>query len=79
VLLGYAGAIDASLEIGMALWRRRWCNTTLDLRAFGLKRGQTFDGDSQMVDGAIELFCSRVSGFQQVILAPPIFSASFLS
>jgi len=68
VLLGYAGAIEASLEIGDGFVATQVVQYDLDLRAFGLKRGQTFDGDSQMVDGAIELFAPVLSGFKKVIL-----------
>ncbi len=68
VLIGYAGAIDESLHIGDGITASRVLQYDLDLRAFGLGRGQTFDGDANRVGPAMELFPVQIDGFREVVL-----------
>jgi len=68
VLLGYAGAIDASLAIGEGILATQVVQYDLDLRAFGLQRGQTFDEHSKVVASKVDLFAPALSGFKPVVL-----------
>lgn len=68
VLLGYAGAIDPSLAIADLIMATKVVQYDLDLRSFGLQRGQTFDGDGKVVPGSIDLFAPDLKGFKKVVL-----------
>jgi adenosylhomocysteine nucleosidase len=68
VLLGYAGAIDAGLAIGDGFVATKVVQYDLDLRAFALQRGQTFDENSKVAASTIDLYAPALSGFKQVVL-----------
>ncbi len=56
LLVGYAGGIDPSLSIGDCVLATEVIQYELDLRPFGLKRGETFGRDPNEVLGELPLY-----------------------
>lgn len=68
VLLGYAGALDPCLDIADLVVATKVVQYDLDLRAFGLQRGQTFDGGGKIVPASIDLYAPDLNGSKKVVL-----------
>ncbi|MBI9096195.1 MAG: 5'-methylthioadenosine/S-adenosylhomocysteine nucleosidase [Sphaerochaeta sp.] len=66
LLVGYAGGIDAQLAIGDCVLATEVIQYELDLRAFGLKRGETLSRVPNEVLGELSLF---VPPYEKAILA----------
>ncbi len=56
LLVGYAGGIDPELAIGDCLFATEIVQYELDLRSFGLKRGETLGREPNEVLGELSLF-----------------------
>lgn len=56
LMVGYAGAIDPSLQIGDCILATEIIQYELDLRSFGLKRGETFGRAPNEILGKLPLF-----------------------
>ncbi len=68
VLVGYCGALDQSLQILDPVIAREVKQYDLDLRSFGLQRGETFDEQMHAVSGCCSLHAPSLEGFRQVVL-----------
>ena len=66
LLVGYAGGIDADLSIGDCVLATEVLQYELDLRAFGLKRGETLSRIPNEVLGPLPLF---VPPYEKAFLA----------
>ena len=62
LLVGYAGAIDPDLSLGDCVLATEVMQYELDLRLFGLKRGQTFGRAPNEVLGELSLFVPSYTG-----------------
>ncbi|HKM05610.1 MAG TPA: hypothetical protein VJ869_01360 [Sphaerochaeta sp.] len=62
LLVGYAGGISPSLSIGDCILATEVVQYELDLRFFGLKRGETFGRDPNEVLGELSLFTPDYEG-----------------
>ncbi|NCC65012.1 MAG: hypothetical protein EOM15_10190 [Spirochaetia bacterium] len=68
VLVGYCGALVQSLDILDPVLAIEVKQYDLDLCAFGLQRGFTFDQHMHVVSGCCSLVAPPLTGFRQVVL-----------
>ena len=68
VLVGYCGALDPGFEVLDPVIAQEVKQYDLDLRAFGLERGATFDSEMNTVSSTCSLYAPPLTGFKRAVL-----------